>query len=61
MQLVYLRYGRAQLDAQLEAVFGTSDLNSGNTLSLTDFLAHLHANQARTARAHRQAECCALC
>ncbi len=44
---VYLRYGRAQLDTQLEAVFGTSDLNSGKTLSLTDFLAHLHANQAR--------------
>ena len=42
---VYLRYGRAQLDTQLEAVFGTSDLNSGKTLSLTDFLAHLHANQ----------------
>ena len=63
MQLVYLRYGRAQLDAQLEAVFGTSDLNSGKTLSLTDFLAHLHANQVRTAlvQHHAHAGCCAAC
>ena len=47
MQLVYLRYGRAELDGQLEAVFGTSDLNSGKTLSLTEFLSHLFSNQAR--------------
>jgi hypothetical protein len=39
------RHGRAELDAQLEAVFGTSDLNSGKTLGLTEFLSSLHANQ----------------
>lgn len=29
MQILYLRYGRGLLDAQLEEIFGTSDLNSG--------------------------------
>ena len=29
MQIMYLRYGRQALDAQLEEIFGTSDLNSG--------------------------------
>lgn len=52
MQLVYLRYGRAELDGQLEAVFGTSDLNSGKTLSLTEFLSHLFSNQARAEGMH---------
>ena len=33
MQILYLRYGRGLLDAQLEESFGTSDLNSGNTIS----------------------------
>jgi calmodulin len=48
MQIMYLRHGRAQLDAKLEEVFGTSDLNSGKTLSLTEFLGSLHANQIST-------------
>jgi len=33
MQILYLRYGRGLLDAQLEEIFGTSDLNSGMCLS----------------------------
>lgn len=45
MQIMYLRYGRGLLDSQLEEIFGTSDLNSGKTLSLTEFLRSLHANQ----------------
>ena len=32
MQILYLRYGRGLLDAQLEEIFGTSDLNSGKSL-----------------------------
>lgn len=32
MQILYLRYGRGLLDAQLEEIFGTSDLNSGMCL-----------------------------
>ncbi|KAL3151990.1 Outer dynein arm docking complex 3 [Trebouxia sp. C0010 RCD-2024] len=39
MQILYLRYGRGLLDAQLEEIFGTSDLNSGK-LTL-----HLGGNQ----------------
>ena len=35
MQIMYLRYGRQALDAQLEEVFGTSDLNSGTTFTLS--------------------------
>ena len=41
MQIMYLRYGRQLLDSQLEEIFGTSDLNSGKTLSLTEFPAQL--------------------
>ena len=44
---MYLRYGRAQLDYQLEEVFGTSDLNSGKLLTLTEFLHCLHASQVK--------------
>ena len=33
MQIMYLRYGRQALDAQLEEIFGTSDLNSGERAS----------------------------
>jgi calmodulin len=47
MQIIYLRHGRAMVDAQLEEVFGTSDLNSGRTLSLTEFVHALHANQVK--------------
>ena len=47
MQILYLRYGRDLMDAQLEDIFGTSDLNSGKTLRLTEFLDSLHANQVR--------------
>ena len=35
MQILYLRYGRGLLDAQLEEIFGTSDLNSGMCLQRT--------------------------
>jgi len=38
---------RALLDAQLEEVFGTSDLNSGKILTLTEFLHCLHASQVK--------------
>lgn len=47
MQIMYLRYGRNMLDSQLEEIFGTSDLNSGKTLSLTDFLHCLHTHQVK--------------
>lgn len=47
MQIMYLRYGRAQLDTQLEEVFGTSDLNSGKILTLSEFLSCLHASQVK--------------
>jgi calmodulin len=50
MQIMYLRYGRALLDTQLEEVFGTSDLNSGKTLTLTEFLNCLHASQVKQLR-----------
>ena len=46
-QIMYLRYGRALLDSQLEEVFGTSDLNSGKILTLTEFLHCLHASQVK--------------
>lgn len=48
LQIMYLRHGRAELDAKLEEVFGTSDLNSGKTLSLTEFLSCLHQHQVRS-------------
>eukprot|EP00955_Chlamydomonas_euryale_P114258 366262-Chlamydomonas_euryale.AAC.4 len=47
MQIMYLRYGRAQLDYQLEEIFGTCDLNSGKLLTLTEFLHCLKANQVK--------------
>lgn len=59
MQIMYLRHGRAQLDAKLEEVFGTSDLNSGKKLGLTEFLDCLMASQIKallwrvTARSYR--------
>lgn len=53
MEITYLRHGRAQLDAQLEAVFGTSDLNSGKTLSLAEFMGRLHAHQVEALLAPR--------
>lgn len=45
MQILYLRHGRENLDEHLEALFGTSDLNSGKILTLRDFLAALHNHQ----------------
>jgi calmodulin len=45
MQIMYLRYGRALLDTQLETIFGTSDLNSGKTLTMTSFLKSMHKSQ----------------
>lgn len=50
MQIMYLRYGRHDLDAQLQDIFGTSDLNSGKTLTLTEFLSSLHASQVKQLR-----------
>lgn len=50
MQILYLRYGRQLLDAQLEEIFGTCDLNSGKTLSLTEFLTSLHMSQVKELR-----------
>lgn len=47
MCIMYLRYGRNQLDQQLEEVFGTSDLNSGKILNLSEFLSCLHASQVK--------------
>lgn len=47
MHIIYLRYGRQLLDAQLEEIFGASDLNSGKTLSLTEFLRCLHMHQVK--------------
>jgi len=47
MQILYLRYGRQLLDAQLEEIFGTSDLNSGKTLTLSQFMHSLHTSQVR--------------
>lgn len=38
------------LDAQLAAVFGSSDLTSSKALSLTEFLACLHAHQLQQIR-----------
>jgi hypothetical protein len=39
-----------ELDAQLEAVFGTADINSGKTLTLTEFLQSLQASQIKQLR-----------
>ena len=47
MQILYLRYGRQLLDAQLEEIFGTSDLNSGKALTLSQFMHSLHTSQVR--------------
>lgn len=47
MEIMYLRYGRSQLDYQLEEVFGTSDLNSGKLLTLTEFMNCLRASQVK--------------
>ena len=38
------------LDAELAAVFGTSDLSSGRTLTLADFLSCLHLHQLQQIR-----------
>ncbi|GAB4819032.1 hypothetical protein N2152v2_006078 [Parachlorella kessleri] len=50
MKLTYLRFGRNELDAQLEAVFGTADINSGKTLTLTEFMQSLQASQIKQLR-----------
>lgn len=47
MQILYLRHGRANLDQQLEKLFGTSDLRSGKVLTLREFLHALHSQQVR--------------
>ncbi len=45
VQILYLRHGRETLDAQLESLFGTSDLNAGKILTLREFLMALHTHQ----------------
>ena len=45
MQILYLRHGRETLDAQLESLFGTSDLNAGKILTLREFITALHTHQ----------------
>lgn len=50
MKITYLRVGKDALDAQLAAVFGTADLNTGKTLSLTEFLGCLHLHQLQQIR-----------
>lgn len=55
MQIMYLRYGRQLLDAHLEEIFGTSDLNSGRTLTLSQFLHSLHVSQIRQLNTRRTA------
>lgn len=47
MEIMYLRHGREQLDAKMEEVFGTSDLNSGLSLGLSAFMSCLHAEARR--------------
>jgi len=50
MQILYLRYGKQLLDAQLEEIFGTSDTNSGKDLTLSEFLQSLNMSQVRQLR-----------
>ena len=47
MQIIWDRYGKERFDEQLEELFGTSDLNSGKELSLSEFLHSLHATQIK--------------
>lgn len=66
LNLINTVHCRALLDAQLEEVFGTSDLNSGKILTLTEFLHCLHASQVKqllnrvTARSYVSATPCVL-
>lgn len=45
MQILYLRHGRANLDQQLETMFGTADLDCGKVLTLREFIHALHSYQ----------------
>jgi hypothetical protein len=54
LQLMYLMHGKADLDEHLREIFGTSDLNSGVTLNLTNFLKAFHAAQVRFRRPRAQ-------
>jgi hypothetical protein len=47
LQLMYLMHGKQDLDKHLQEIFGTSDLNSGVTLNLTNFLKSFHTAQVR--------------
>jgi calmodulin len=51
MKITYLRVGKESLDAQLAAVFGTADLTSSKSLSLTEFLQCLHEYHLQRIRA----------
>ena len=46
-QIMYLRYGRQSLDAMLNELFGTSEINSGKKLTLSKFLNALHVSQIK--------------
>mmetsp|Transcript_39544 Transcript_39544/g.75773 ORF Transcript_39544/g.75773 Transcript_39544/m.75773 type:complete len:186 (+) Transcript_39544:332-889(+) len=50
MSILYLRYGKSVLDAQLEEIFGTSDTNSGKDLTLSEFLHSLSMSQVKQLR-----------
>lgn len=47
MEVLYLQHGREGLDEQLVRVFGTSDMATGKTLSLEEFLHCLQVSQVR--------------
>jgi len=50
MEILYLRYGSVDLDSQLEQLFGTSDINSGEELTLSEFLHGLNMSQEQQIR-----------
>mmetsp|Transcript_50693 Transcript_50693/g.162283 ORF Transcript_50693/g.162283 Transcript_50693/m.162283 type:complete len:185 (+) Transcript_50693:230-784(+) len=50
MQILFLRYGKDLVDSQLEEIFGTSDNNSGQELTLTEFLHSLNMSQVKQLR-----------
>ncbi|KAK3273721.1 Outer dynein arm docking complex 3 [Cymbomonas tetramitiformis] len=51
MQILYVRYGKACLDSQLQEIFGTSDTNSTKTLTLSEYLSSLYESQIKMLRA----------
>lgn len=43
-QILYLRFGKYSLDAHLQEIFGSSDVNNTRDLSLTEFLSSMEAS-----------------